>query len=73
MLLQAANWFVQNKLQEVVGFVKARPGYELLLVGHSLGAGGFRNLVPGLYSKTWGFATGMAMPGIVARPPTACG
>lgn len=42
MLLQAANWFVQNKLQEVVGLVKARPGYELLLVGHSLGAGVLR-------------------------------
>lgn len=40
VLLQAATWFVQNELAKVAGFVKQRPGYELLLVGHSLGAGG---------------------------------
>jgi alpha-beta hydrolase superfamily lysophospholipase len=45
VLLQAANWFVQNKLQEVVGLVRARPGYELLLVGHSLGAGVLRMII----------------------------
>ena len=38
-MLQAASWFVQNVLEKVAGFVKERPGYELLLIGHSLGAG----------------------------------
>jgi hypothetical protein len=39
LLLQAATWFVENELSKVADFVRARPGYELLLVGHSLGAG----------------------------------
>jgi len=38
-MLQAATWFVQKELQKVADMVKERPGYELLLVGHSLGAG----------------------------------
>lgn len=39
-MLQAAQWFVKNELQKVRGLLDERPGYELLLVGHSLGAGG---------------------------------
>lgn len=38
-MLQAATWFVQKELPKVADMVKERPGYELLLVGHSLGAG----------------------------------
>lgn len=36
---EAASWFVKNELPGVAKMVKERPGYELLLVGHSLGAG----------------------------------
>lgn len=38
-MLQAATWFVENELSKVTKIVKEHPGYELLLVGHSLGAG----------------------------------
>jgi hypothetical protein len=37
--LQAAQWFAANELQRVRGFLDQHPGYDLLLVGHSLGAG----------------------------------
>jgi CO dehydrogenase nickel-insertion accessory protein CooC1 len=38
-MLSAAEWFVENKLAQVKELLHQRPGYELLLVGHSLGAG----------------------------------
>uniref|UniRef100_A0A383WJQ1 Fungal lipase-type domain-containing protein n=1 Tax=Tetradesmus obliquus TaxID=3088 RepID=A0A383WJQ1_TETOB len=38
-MLQAAQWFAENELARVRGFLNQHPGYELLLVGHSLGAG----------------------------------
>ncbi|KAF8068165.1 unsaturated glucuronyl hydrolase [Scenedesmus sp. PABB004] len=38
-MLQAAQWFVDNELPQVRGFLDKHPGYDLLLVGHSLGAG----------------------------------
>eukprot|EP00882_Tetradesmus_deserticola_P016094 GHRQ01017169.1.p1 GENE.GHRQ01017169.1~~GHRQ01017169.1.p1 ORF type:complete len:457 (+),score=187.64 GHRQ01017169.1:227-1597(+) len=38
-MLQAARWFAANELLRVRGFLDHHPGYELLLVGHSLGAG----------------------------------
>lgn len=38
-MLEAASWFVENELPRVVALLKERPGYSLLLVGHSLGAG----------------------------------
>ncbi|WIA11152.1 hypothetical protein OEZ85_011291 [Tetradesmus obliquus] len=38
-MLQAAQWFAQNELARVRGFLDQHPGYEMLLVGHSLGAG----------------------------------
>lgn len=38
-MLQAATWFVENELKKVADLVRARPGYDLLLIGHSLGAG----------------------------------
>lgn len=44
-MLEAATWFAEHELKNVKGFLDKHPGYELLLVGHSLGAGA---LVPGL-------------------------
>ncbi|KAF6264216.1 Alpha/Beta hydrolase protein [Scenedesmus sp. NREL 46B-D3] len=38
-MLQAAQWFAANELPRVKGFLDQHPGYDLLLVGHSLGAG----------------------------------
>ena len=38
-MLQATAWFVKNELPTVRRICAANPGYELLLVGHSLGAG----------------------------------
>lgn len=38
-MLQAAEWFVEHELSRVKAFLNERSGYELLLVGHSLGAG----------------------------------
>ena len=38
-MLKATEWFVDNELQAVRDICAANPGYELLLVGHSLGAG----------------------------------
>jgi hypothetical protein len=38
-MLEAAKWMVANELERVVGICREHPGYKLLLVGHSLGAG----------------------------------
>jgi hypothetical protein len=38
-MLKAATWMVDNKLEEVRKTLDENPGYSLLLVGHSLGAG----------------------------------
>ena len=38
-MLKAATWMVDNKLEEVRKALDQYPGYSLLLVGHSLGAG----------------------------------
>lgn len=38
-MLCAARWFAENELQKVREVIDAHPGYKLLLVGHSLGAG----------------------------------
>eukprot|EP00775_Hariotina_reticulata_P006650 gene6650-6875_t len=38
-MLSAAQWFVENEVAQVKELLDQRPGYELLLVGHSLGAG----------------------------------
>jgi len=38
-MLQAAEWFAENELQNVRDICDKHKGYGLLLVGHSLGAG----------------------------------
>jgi hypothetical protein len=38
-MLKATQWFVDNELKAVRDICAANPGYGLLLVGHSLGAG----------------------------------
>ena len=38
-MLSAAEWFADNELKNVRAILDAHPGYALLLVGHSLGAG----------------------------------
>lgn len=38
-MLEAAKWMVANELERVMGICREHPGYKLLLVGHSLGAG----------------------------------
>lgn len=38
-MLKSAEWFVKNELENVARICAEHPGYKLLLVGHSLGAG----------------------------------
>jgi sn1-specific diacylglycerol lipase len=38
-MLEAAKWMVEHELERVVAICREQPGYKLLLVGHSLGAG----------------------------------
>lgn len=38
-MLESAEWFVRNELANVHAACAAHPGYGLVLVGHSLGAG----------------------------------
>jgi pimeloyl-ACP methyl ester carboxylesterase len=38
-MLQAAEWFADQELLNVRRHLDDHPGYSLLLVGHSLGAG----------------------------------
>jgi hypothetical protein len=38
-MLEAAQWFAENELKAVREVCDKHPGYGLLLVGHSLGAG----------------------------------
>jgi hypothetical protein len=51
--VQAATWFVQNELPKVAAIVKERPGYDLLLVGHSLGAGGWQKQITPTLLGVW--------------------
>jgi predicted alpha/beta hydrolase len=38
-MLEATEWFAQNELANVRALCDKHPGYGLVLVGHSLGAG----------------------------------
>ncbi|KAI8467262.1 MAG: Alpha/Beta hydrolase protein [Monoraphidium minutum] len=38
-MLEATKWFAENELKNVRALLDEHPGYRLLLVGHSLGAG----------------------------------
>jgi putative lipase involved disintegration of autophagic bodies len=38
-MLSAAEWFATNELQNVRDILDKHPGYNLVLTGHSLGAG----------------------------------